>query len=214
MFWQNRLMLSAQGENQKREQFGDASVETGLAKQYLDDVLDDMSFMLQDQSSFQDVSEILEDQKQALEAVIRAIQAPQPPEQNQGDDNQEQKEQQNDVSQEQAQKKMQKAKKSGKQSALRNKKQVRQEPGEGLVMIAYWLISLGLAQEVSLHVQQENCIRVCRFLTILASDFEEEPVPEVAEFIIDGCDVQFLGVDPQISRQVSIVNGQFSNLKK
>ena len=71
MFWQNRLMLSLHKEkNQKAEQFGDASVETGLAKQYLDDVLDDMSFMLQDQSSSQDVSEILEDQKQALEAVF------------------------------------------------------------------------------------------------------------------------------------------------
>ena len=88
-----------------------------------------MSFMLQDQSSSQDVSEILEDQKQALEAVIRAIQALQPPEQNQGDDNQEQKEQQNDVSQEQAQKKMQKAKEREAERAQKQK-QVRQEPVE------------------------------------------------------------------------------------
>ena len=121
--------LSAQGENQKAEQFGDASVETGLAKQYLDDVLNDMSFMLQDQSSSQDVSEILEDQKQALEAVIRAIQALQPPEQNQGDENQDQKEQKNDVSQEQAQKKMQKAKEREAERAQKQK-QVRQEPVE------------------------------------------------------------------------------------
>ena len=81
-------------------------------------------------------------------------------------------------------------------------------------MIAYWLISLGLAQEVSLHVQQDKLYSGLPFLlTILASDFEEEPVPEVAEFIIDGCDVQ-QGVDPQISRQVSIVNGQFSRFKE
>lgn len=78
----------------------------------------------------------------------------------------------------------------------------------------YWLISLVWAQEVSLRVQQDKLYSGLPFvLTILASDFEEEPVPEVAEFKIHGCDVQFLGVEPQISRQVSIVNGQFSEAK-
>ena len=82
-------------------------------------------------------------------------------------------------------------------------------------MIWSWLISLGLAQEVSLHVQQNKLYSGLPFvLTVLATDFEEEPVPEVADFQIDGCEVQFLGVDPQISRQMTIINGQFSESKE
>ena len=119
--------LSAQGENEKAEQFGEASVETGLAQQYLDDVLDGMSLMLQDQSSSHDVAEILEDQRQSLEAVMRAIQILQPPQQDQGDEEQEQDQQKNDISQDQAQKKMQQAKEREAERAQKQK-QVRQEP--------------------------------------------------------------------------------------
>ena len=82
------------------------------------------------------------------------------------------------------------------------------------MLIVYGLIALGFAQEVSLHVQQDKLYSGMPFvLTVLASDFEEEPLPEVLDFTIDGCEIQFLGVDPQISRQMSIINGNFSESK-
>jgi hypothetical protein len=75
----------------------------------------------------------------------------------------------------------------------------------------YWLISLSLAQEVSLHVDEDKHYAGLPFvLTILATDFEEEPVPDVSKFSINGCKTQFLGMEPQITRRVSLVNGQYS----
>lgn len=121
--------LSAQGENQKAEQFGEASVETGLAKQYIDDVIDSVGIMLQDQATSHEIADVLDDQKQALEAVMRAIQILEPPQQNEGDGEKDKDQKQEDMSQDQAQKKMQQAK---EREAERNQaqKQVRQEPVE------------------------------------------------------------------------------------
>jgi hypothetical protein len=117
----------AEQDPEKSEQFGQAAVETGLATQFLDDVLSEIGIMLQDKTSSHDVAEILADQRLGLEAVIRAIQILEPPENDQGDE--EQEEQDSDVSQEQAQKKMQKAKEREAERA-KEQRQMAQEPVE------------------------------------------------------------------------------------
>ena len=53
-------------------------------------------------------------------------------------------------------------------------------------------------------------------LTILATGFDEEPTPEIGEIIIQGkgrekARLDFMGVDPMVSRQTSIVNGRRSD---
>ena len=83
--------------------------------------------MLQDQTSSHDVAEILADQRLGLEAVIRAIQILEPPEDQDGDE--EQEEEDSDVSEEQAQKKMQKAKEREAERA-KEQRQMAQEPVE------------------------------------------------------------------------------------
>ena len=75
----------------------------------------------------------------------------------------------------------------------------------------YWLIALSLAQEVSLHVEQDKLYAGLPFiLTVLATDFEEEPAPEVSTFSIKDCEIQFLGMEPQVTRRASLRNGQYS----
>ena len=53
-------------------------------------------------------------------------------------------------------------------------------------------------------------------LTVLATGFEEEPTPEVGEIAIQGrhrdsVRLDFLGVNPMVSRQTSIINGRRSD---
>ena len=117
----------AEQDPEKSEQFGQAAVETGLATQFLDDILSGIGIMLQDQTSSHDVAEILGDQRLGLEAVIRAIQILEPPEDQDGDE--EQEEEDSDVSEEQAQKKMQKAKEREAERA-KEQRQMAQEPVE------------------------------------------------------------------------------------
>ena len=81
-------------------------------------------------------------------------------------------------------------------------------------MLIYGIVSLALAQEVQLSIDSNQIIvGVPTVLTVLATGFEEEPTPEVGELTIQGrnrdsVQVDFLGVDPMVSRQTSIINGR------
>ena len=113
--------LAVQGDTENSEALGDAFVETGLAVGFMEDVVDELTEMVDDPQTSYEVSEVVTDQQQALEALLRAIQALQPPQQgdqDQEDGDQEQQEngdqkqqkQTGDMSQRQAQRKMQAAK--------------------------------------------------------------------------------------------------------
>lgn len=114
--------LAAQGDTEQSEALGDAFVETGLATGFMEDAVDGFTDMVSDPETSYDVSEMVTDQQQALEALLRAIQALQPPQkgdqdQQDGDQDQQEDGEQNkqdqpagDMSQRQAQRKMQAAK--------------------------------------------------------------------------------------------------------
>lgn len=116
--------MATQGDAQQSEALGDAFVETGLAQGFMQDVVDGLSEMVSDPTVSYDVSEVVSDQQQALEALLRAIQALQPPQQGeegQDDGEQDPSDQQepsqgqpqdatSDMSQREAQRKMQAAK--------------------------------------------------------------------------------------------------------
>lgn len=78
----------------------------------------------------------------------------------------------------------------------------------------YSVMALSLAQEVQLSIDSNQIIvGVPTVLTVLATGFEEGETPEVGEISIkgrhrDAVRVDFLGVDPMVSRQTSIINGR------
>ena len=92
--------MANQGNAQQSEAFGDAYVETGLAKGFMEDVLDGLSQVVSDQSVSHDMAEVVNDQEMALEALLRAIQALQPPQQ--GEQDQEDGEQEQNQEQQQS----------------------------------------------------------------------------------------------------------------
>ena len=64
------------------------------------------------------------------------------------------------------------------------------------------------AQEVSLQVQREELMVGVPFvLTVLATDFEEGSTPQVSDWSIEGLQIDYLGVEPNVSRRTSIING-------
>lgn len=81
-------------------------------------------------------------------------------------------------------------------------------------MVFYGIIATVFAQEVQLNIDTEQIIvGVPTVLTVLATGFEESPTPEIGEWGIQGRNrdavkVDFLGVDPMVSRQTSIINGR------
>ena len=84
-------------------------------------------------------------------------------------------------------------------------------------MFLYCVTAFAFAQEVQLNIDNNQIIvGVPTVLTVLATGFEEDPAPEVGEWSIQGrnrdaVQVDFLGVDPMVSRQTSIINGRRSD---
>ena len=78
-------------------------------------------------------------------------------------------------------------------------------------MYLYSIMALVLAQEVQLSIDSNQIIvGVPTVLTVLATGFEEEPTPEVGDIAIQGRNrdsvrLDFLGVNPMVSRQTSII---------
>ena len=65
------------------------------------------------------------------------------------------------------------------------------------------------AQSVELHVQTTEIYAGMPFqLSVVVSDFDENPQPEIMPFEIANADVQFINVSPRISQMTSIINGR------
>ena len=76
--------------------------------------------------------------------------------------------------------------------------------------------SVGAAgQALRLEVDTEEIYAGLPFvLSLSASGFEEEPAPDAPELAIDGARVTYLGMTPNVSRQIRIVNGRRSEWKE
>ena len=71
------------------------------------------------------------------------------------------------------------------------------------------------AQRVSMHVQSKEIHAGLPFvLAISAEGFEPEPEPEVSDLQIPGCEVSFLGVSPNVSTYIDVVNGRRSESQR
>jgi hypothetical protein len=76
-----------------------------------------------------------------------------------------------------------------------------------------WLTSapgLALAQTVSLHVDRRGDMYAGMpfVLSVAAEGFAENPEPKVSGFAIAGADVHYLGMSPNVSSSIVIVNGK------
>jgi hypothetical protein len=86
----------------------------------------------------------------------------------------------------------------------------------GVVVAAVALVSVAgataHAQQVTLHVQGQQgrdlYAELPFVLAVSAEGFEPEPQPEVAPFEIPGAKVTFLGVAPNVSTSLTIINGR------
>jgi hypothetical protein len=84
-------------------------------------------------------------------------------------------------------------------------------------MFAYAMMSMLYAQEVQVSLESDKVIvGIPTILTVVATGFEESPTPEIGDFRIQGrnrdaVQLDFMGVDPMVSRQTSIVNGRRSD---
>ncbi len=81
-------------------------------------------------------------------------------------------------------------------------------------MWLYGMTALVFAQEVQLKIDSNQVSAgIPTVLTVLATGFEEDPTPEIGTWSIQGrnrdsVQVDFLGVEPMVSRQTSIINGR------
>lgn len=70
------------------------------------------------------------------------------------------------------------------------------------------------AQSVRLQAQTSEIYDGMPFqLSVVVSDFDESPQPEVDAFAIEDADVRFLGVSPRISSMTTIINGRRTSKK-
>ena len=82
----------------------------------------------------------------------------------------------------------------------------------GLAVVALAsLLQPAFGATLSLAVESEAIHANMPFtLTLSAKGFEEEPVPEPPTLAIDGCEVTYLGVSPNVSTQLTIINNRRS----
>lgn len=84
-------------------------------------------------------------------------------------------------------------------------------------MFSYVMMSMLYAQEVQVSLDADQVIvGIPTVLTVVATGFEESPTPEIGDFTIQGrnrdtVQIDFMGVEPMVSRQTSIVNGRRSD---
>ena len=76
-------------------------------------------------------------------------------------------------------------------------------------MLWLWM-TVVWAQEVFLQADGEIFVGMPFVLTVMVKDFEEDPVPEVLDFSIPNSTVDFLGMSPSVSTQMSYINGRRS----
>lgn len=70
------------------------------------------------------------------------------------------------------------------------------------------------AQSVQLQTQSSEIYANMPFrLSVVVSDFDESPQPEIMPFDIQDADVKFIGVSPRVSSMTTIINGRRSSKK-
>ena len=83
-----------------------------------------------------------------------------------------------------------------------------------LVTFAAWAVP-SAAATLSLSVSSESIHTGMPFtLTLQAEGFQEEPAPAAPPLAIAGCEVTFLGVSPNVSSHVQIINGRRSEWRE
>ncbi len=88
-------------------------------------------------------------------------------------------------------------------------------PLRALAMAAALLAPLAWGQSLSLQVDSEDLYANLPFiLSLSATGFDETPQPEAPELAIANCEVTYLGVSPNVSQQIRIVNGRRSEWKE
>src|SRR4051812_31083386 len=83
-------------------------------------------------------------------------------------------------------------------------------------LLALRLLRPGLAaaQQLQLQVESEEIYANLPFvLTAVASGFDEAPQPTLSKLAIGGCKVTPLGVQPNVSSMVQIINGRRSETR-
>mgnify|MGYP000169678947 CR=1 FL=1 len=81
-------------------------------------------------------------------------------------------------------------------------------PGLLALLFLLWP-HLAAAQQLSLHLDSEEVYANLPFvLSVAAQGFEEEPQPTLSKLTIAGCRVTPLGVTPNVSSMLQIINGQ------
>ena len=75
--------------------------------------------------------------------------------------------------------------------------------------------AIASAQQLTLHLENDEVYANVPFvLTVAARGFDETPQPTLSKLAIPGCKVTPLGVEPQVSSMVQIVNGQRSERRE
>ena len=84
----------------------------------------------------------------------------------------------------------------------------------GIVMLAT-VAQTAAAATLSLSVESQAIHADMPFTLILeAKGFEEEPAPAPPDLAIDGCEVTYLGVSPNVSSSIQIINGRRSEWRE
>lgn len=75
--------------------------------------------------------------------------------------------------------------------------------------------AMAYAQSIRLQAQTSEIYAGMPFqLSVVASDFDESPQPEVDPFVIEDAEVQLLGVSPRVSSMTTIINGRRTTKKE
>ncbi len=70
------------------------------------------------------------------------------------------------------------------------------------------------AQQLSLHLETEEVYANLPFvLSVQAQGFDEDPQPKLSKLSIPGCRITPMGVTPNVSSMVQIINGQRSEFR-
>lgn len=79
------------------------------------------------------------------------------------------------------------------------------------VFLACWLAFPTWGQSIQLQVESRDIYAELPFtLSLSATGFDEDPQPEPPDLAIDGAEVTYLGVSPNVSSRISIINGRRS----
>ncbi len=82
------------------------------------------------------------------------------------------------------------------------------------VVLALGSAHLAHAQRAQVRVEQKIYASLPFVLLVSAEGFDTEPEPEISPFEIPGCKITFMGVVPNVSTSISIINGRRSESRR